>query len=308
MAAPTTPPQSPLPAGAISKRQAWILAARPKTLPAALSPVVVGSALAVDAGAFDPLPALAAAVGALLLQILSNFANDYSDFFRGADTPERLGPVRVTASGLISPQELRRGIAAVIALSVLVGLYLVWVGGWPILAIGVSAILAALAYTGGPFPFGYYGLGELFVFLFFGVAAVCGTVWVQAHSLPWAVLVASVPVGLLVTAILVVNNYRDIDTDRQAGKRTLAVRMGRAGARAEYALLVVLSYAVPPLLWILFDFRPWVLLPWATIPLAVQLVRTLQTATDGPTLNKTLGGTARLGLIFSLLLALGIVL
>jgi 1,4-dihydroxy-2-naphthoate octaprenyltransferase len=308
MAAPTTPSQAPANAGPISKRRAWILAARPKTLPAALSPVVVGSALAVDAGAFDPLPALAAAMGALLLQVLSNFANDYSDFFRGADTAERLGPVRVTAAGLISPQELRRGIAVVIALSVLVGLYLVWVGGWPILAIGVAAILAALAYTGGPFPFGYYGLGELFVFLFFGVAAVCGTFWVQAHGLPWAVPVASVPIGLLVTAILVVNNYRDIDTDRQAGKRTLAVRMGRQGARVEYALLLVLAYAVPPLLWILFDFGPWVLLPWATIPLAVQLWRTLRSATDGPTLNKTLAGTARLGLIFSLLFALGIVL
>lgn len=295
-------------ASAITKRQAWVLAARPKTLPAALSPVVVGAALAAAAGTFDLLPALAAALGALLLQILSNFANDYSDFFRGADTADRLGPTRVTASGLISPQQLRLGIGVVIALAVVVGLYLVSVGGWPILVIGVAAILAALAYTGGPFPFGYYGLGELFVFLFFGVAAVCGTYYVQAHTVPWFVAVASVPVGLLVTAILVVNNYRDIDTDRRAGKRTLAVRMGRRGARVEYVAFLVLAYLVPPLLWLGFQFSPWVLLPWVTAPLAVQLVRTLALATDGPTLNKTLAGTARLGLIFSLLFAVGILL
>ena len=295
-------------AHAITRRQAWILAARPKTLPAALSPVVVGAALAAAAGVFDLLPALAAALGALLLQILSNFANDYSDFFRGADPEDRLGPVRVTSSGLISPKELRLGIIAVIALAVLVGLYLVWVGGWPILAIGVAAILAALAYTGGPFPFGYYGLGEFFVFLFFGVAAVCGTYYVQALNLPWPVALASVPVGLLVTAILVVNNYRDIDTDRRAGKRTLAVRMGRRGARIEYAVCVILAYLVPPLLWLAFHYGPWVLLPWLTAPLAYQLIRTLNRATDGPTLNKTLAGTARLGLFFSLLFALGIVI
>lgn len=299
-----TPPS----AAPITQRQAWHLAARPKTLPAALSPVIVGWALAFADGAFDLLPALAAALGALLLQILSNFANDYSDFFRGADTAERLGPTRVTASGLIAPQQMRIGMGVVIALSVLVGLYLVSVGGWPILAIGITAILAALAYTGGPFPFGYYGLGELFCFLYFGVAAVCGTYIVQAHTLSWFVLLASVPVGLLVTAILVVNNYRDIDTDRSAGKRTLAVRLGRAGARREYALFLLLAYLAPILMWIGFGFNTWLLLPWLTLPLAVRLVRTLNSAVDGPTLNKALAGTAQLALLFSLLLALGIVL
>lgn len=292
----------------ITRRQAWILAARPKTLPAALSPVVVGWALALADGSFDLLPALAAAAGALLLQILSNFGNDYSDFFRGADAEDRLGPTRVTASGLISPQQLRVGIAVVIGLATLVGLYLVWVGGWPILLIGVTAILAALAYTGGPFPFGYYGLGELFCFIYFGVAAVCGTYFVQAHALNAGVLLASVPVGLLVTAILVVNNYRDIDTDRRAGKRTLAVRMGRTGARGEYAAFVALAYLAPVLMWLGFGFGPWVLLPWLTLPLAVRLVRTLVSAVDGPTLNKTLAGTAQLALFFSVLLALGILL
>ena len=292
----------------ISPRQAWILAARPKTLPAALSPVVVGTALAFADGGFALLPALAAAAGALLLQILSNFANDYSDFFRGADTPDRVGPVRVTSAGLIAPDALRRGIVAVIALAVLVGLYLVWVGGWPILLIGVAAILAALAYTGGPFPFGYYGLGELFVFLFFGVVAVCGTYYVQTLELTPPVATASVAVGALITAILVVNNYRDLETDRRAGKRTLAVRLGRRGTQIEYAALFVVAYVVPLVLWLAMQMSPLVLAPWLTLPLAVRLVRTLAAATDGPTLNKTLAGTAQAGLFFSLLLAAGIVL
>jgi 1,4-dihydroxy-2-naphthoate octaprenyltransferase len=292
---------------AISRRQAWVLAARPKTLPAALSPVIVGAALAIADARFDLLPALSAALGALLLQILSNFANDYSDFFRGADTPDRLGPVRVTAAGIISPAQMRWGIAVVIALSALNGLYLVWVGGWPILALGVAAILAALAYTGGPFPFGYYGLGELFVFLFFGLAAVCGTYFVQAHTLTAAALVAAAGVGALVTAILVVNNYRDLDTDRRAGKRTLAVRLGRKGTQVEYAALIGLAYAVPLLLWLAFGYSFLTLLAWLTAPLALRLVRALVTATDGPTLNKTLAGTARLGLVYSALLSVGIV-
>ncbi len=292
----------------ISPRQAWILAARPKTLPAALSPVVVGTALAFADGGFGLLPALAAAAGALLLQILSNFANDYSDFFRGADTPDRLGPVRVTSAGLISPDALRRGIIVVIALAVLIGLYLVWIGGWPILLVGVAAILAALAYTGGPFPFGYYGLGELFVFLFFGVVAVCGTYYVQTLTLTPPVMTASVAVGALITAILVVNNYRDLETDRRAGKRTLAVRLGRRGTQIEYTALFVVAYVVPPVLWLAMQMSPLVLAPLLTLPLAVRLIRTLAAATDGPTLNKTLAGTAQAGLFFSLLLAAGIVL
>ena len=287
--------------------QSWLLAARPKTLPAALSPVVVGTALALADGVWQPGPALAAGAGALLLQILSNFANDYFDFFKGADTDERIGPVRVTASGLISPVQLRIGMGVVIALTVLVGLYLISVGGWPILAVGVAAIVAALAYTGGPFPFGYYGLGDFFVFLFFGIVAVCGTYFVQALTVTPAVLIASLAIGALVTAILVVNNYRDIETDRKANKRTLAVMLGRQGARLEYYLLLIVAFAVPPLLWLLFGYSPAVLLAWLTVPSAVDLARTIAVATDGPTLNKTLGRTAQLGLRYSLLLAAGIV-
>lgn len=289
-----------------TRRQAWILAARPKTLPAALAPVIVGAAFALADSAFDLLPALSAALGALLLQILSNFANDYSDFFRGADTPDRLGPLRVTSAGLISPGQLRWGIVVVIVLSALNGLYLIWVGGWPILLLGVAAILAALAYTGGPFPFGYYGLGEFFVFLFFGLAAVGGTYYVQAHTLTPAVLVAAAGIGALITAILVVNNYRDMETDRRAGKHTLAVRLGRRGTQIEYVALLAVAAVVPPVLWLAFGYSIFTMLAWLTAPIALKLARTLVAATDGPTLNKTLAGTARLGLFYSVLLGLGV--
>ncbi len=291
---------------AISPGRAWLLAARPKTLPAALAPVLVGTALAFHDNAFALLPALAALMGALLLQIGSNFANDYFDFFKGADTHERLGPLRVTASGLISPGQLRWGMVAVFGLAALDGLYLIQVGGWPILAVGVASILAALLYTGGPFPFGYYGLGDLFVFIFFGLVAVCGTYYVQALSLTWPVIVAAVPPGLLITAILVVNNLRDIETDAKASKRTLAVMLGRPGTRLEYRLLLVLAYGLPLALWLGYGYSLLVLLPWLTMPLALRLLREILVKVDGPTLNAALAGTARLSLLFSLLLAAGL--
>lgn len=284
------------------------MASRPKTLPAALAPVLVGMALAYADGGFRWLPALAAAAGALLLQIGANFANDYFDFFKGADTHERLGPTRVTASGLIGHGELRWGMVAVFGLAGLVGLYLIYVGGWPILAIGVASILGALLYTGGPFPFGYHGLGDFFVFIFFGLVAVGGTYYVQTLTLTPLVLLAATPVGALITNILVVNNYRDIETDARAGKRTLAVMLGRRGARMEYLLLLAVAYLVPLALWLGFGWTPWVMLPWLTLPLAVPLVRTMFTSIDGPTLNVTLAGTARLSLFFGLLFALGIAL
>ncbi len=293
---------------AVSPARAWIMAARPKTLPAALAPVLVGTALAFHDNAFVLLPAVAALLGALLLQIGSNFANDYFDFFKGADTAERLGPVRVTASGLISPSQLRWGMVAVFGLAALDGLYLIQIGSWPILAVGVASILAALLYTGGPFPFGYYGLGDIFVFIFFGLVAVCGTYFVQALHLTWPVVVAAVPPGLLITAILVVNNLRDIETDAKAGKRTLAVMLGRAGTRQEYAILIVAAYLIPILLWLAFDYHLLVLLPWLTMPIASKLLGNVMQKIDGPSLNATLAGTARLSLLFSLLLAAGIVI
>jgi len=290
----------------ISPARAWLLAARPKTLPAALAPVLVGTALAFHDGAFALLPALAALLGALLLQIGSNFANDYFDFFKGADTHERLGPVRVTASGLITPGQLRWGMVAVFGLAALDGLYLIQVGGWPILAVGVASILAALLYTGGPFPFGYYGLGDLFVFIFFGLVAVCGTYYVQALTLTGSVVLAAVPPGLLITAILVVNNLRDIETDAKAGKRTLAVMLGRTGTRGEYRILLALAYLLPLLLWLANGYSFLVLLPWLTAPLAYRLLQETSTKVDGPALNAALAGTARLSLLFSLLLAAGL--
>ncbi len=292
----------------ISPIQAWTLAIRPKTLPAAVSPVVVGIALAVADGEFALLPALAALVDALLLQIGVNLANDYQDYVKGADTPERLGPVRAAASGLISLRDLRLGIAAVLGLTALVGLYLVFVGGWPILALGLAAILSALAYTGGPFPLGYHGLGDLFVFLFFGLAAVCGTYYVQVLTLTPQVVATAVPVGALTVAILVVNNLRDIETDARTGKRTLAVVLGPEVSRIEYVVLLAVAYAAPILFWLADWFPAWALLPWLTVPLALRQVRTLHTTTEGPPLNKALAGTAQLDLLFSLLLALGLVL
>lgn len=288
--------------------QTWLMAARPKTLPAAVGPVLVGTSLALADGLFAWGPALAALLAALLLQIGSNLANDYFDYFRGADPHDRLGPTRVTASGLLSPEQVRSGMVAVFALAALIGLYLIYVGGLPILIIGLAAILAAIAYTGGPLPYGYYGLGELFVFLFFGLAAVCGTYYVQALTVTGAAVIAALPVGALVTAILVVNNYRDMDTDRRANKRTLAVLLGRRGARLEYAALLAVAYLAT--LWLAAQaMQPfWLLLPWLTLPLALMPARAVFSAVDGPTLNRALAATARLGLAFSLLLSLGIVL
>jgi 1,4-dihydroxy-2-naphthoate octaprenyltransferase len=296
-----------MPRTSVSPRQAWVLAARPKTLPAAISPVIAGTALAAADGGFRLLPALAALAGALLLQIGSNIANDYFDYLKGADTAERIGPTRVTAGGLLPPAAVRRGMVVVFGAAVGVGLYLVVVGGWPIIAVGVASILAALAYTGGSKPYGYAGLGDLFVFLFFGVVAVAGTYYVQTLALTPAALLVSLPVGALITAVLVVNNLRDVETDRRAGKRTLAVRWGRHGARREFAALLAVAY-LTPLLLLAAGRSAWVLLPWLTVPLAWGLWQTVRRAEDGPTLNHALAGTARLGLLFSLALALGLLL
>lgn len=292
---------------ALSERQAWLLAARPRTLPAAVAPVLVGVALALADGVFAPMPALAALLGALLLQVGVNLANDYFDFVKGVDMAGRKGPLRVTHSGLIAPERVRLGMGITFGLAALVGLYLIAVGGWPVLAIGLASILAALAYSGGPFPLASHGLGDLFVFIFFGLVAVCGTYYVQAQALTALAVLVAVPVGLLITAILVVNNLRDIDTDRQAGKRTLAVMLGERGARLEYAALLAGAYAMPPGLWLLGPLSAWALLPWLTIPLAVRLAADLgRHAADGPAMNRALAGTARLTLLFSLLFALAI--
>ena len=294
-------------AATISPARAWMLAARPRTLPAALAPVIVGTALALRDGMFAPGPAIAAVLVALLLQIGANFANDVFDFRRGADTHERLGPTRVTQSGLIAERQVLAATIGVIVLAAIAGFYLVLRGGIPILILGIAAIIATLAYTGGPFPLGYNGLGEVFVLIFFGFVAVAGTYYVQSLQLTTTAIAAAIPVGMLVTNILVINNLRDLDTDRKAGKRTLAVRFGRAGTQLEYLALIIIAYLTPALLWLTGALGPWGLLTWLTLPLAVRLVRQTRQET-GRALNKTLGGTAQLELLFSILFAVGILL
>src|SRR5215218_118904 len=272
---------------------AWLLATRPKTLPAAISPVLVSCAVAWAENGFDLVAALAAFAVALLLQIGANLANDVADFRRGADTPDRLGPLRVTQGGLIPPRQVVMATVAVLIAAAVPGLYLVWRGG-PILAmLGLIAITAAVTYTAGPKPFGYLGLGELFVFFFFGPVAVAGTAFVMTYHLTRLALLASISMGCLVTAILVVNNLRDIDTDRVTGKRTLAVRIGRRATRWEYTALIAVAYAMPLIMWWSGLSEPWPLLAWTTAPLAIHLVRQVWDVA-GRGLNPVLGGTARL--------------
>jgi 1,4-dihydroxy-2-naphthoate octaprenyltransferase len=286
---------------------AWVLAVRPKTLPAAVVPVAIGAAVALRAGRAPPGPLAAALVGALLLQILANLANDLFDFQRGADTSARLGPTRVVQAGLLSPRQVGVGIAVVVGLALLVGAYLTAAAGPWILVIGVASILSALAYTGGPYPIGYHGLGEIFVIAFFGFVAVAGTAFVALGSVPALALGASVPPGTLAAAILVVNNLRDRDTDVLAGKRTLAVRWGRRAAQGEYVALLGLAYLAPLSLWALGLVGPTGLAPLATLPLGVW--RVVRVARDtGRALNSSLVGTAALTLVFGLLLAAGIAL
>ena len=223
----------------------WLVASRPRTLPAAVAPVLVGTSLAISEGEFRPLAFVAALVGSVFIQIGTNLANDYSDARRGADTEDRLGPVRVTAGGLMPPRRVLTGTYVAFAIAVAAGAYLAAVAGPELLVVGLVSIAAGVLYTGGPRPYGYEGLGELFVFLFFGLVAVTGSYYVQTEDLTWEAFALAVPVGLLASAILVVNNVRDVDTDRRAGKRTLAVRLGRDRARLLFGAMLVLAYLVP---------------------------------------------------------------
>jgi 1,4-dihydroxy-2-naphthoate polyprenyltransferase len=285
----------------------WILAARPKTLSAASIPVVVGSACAFELGGFQLGPALAALGGALLLQIGANFANDVYDYEKGADTAERIGPTRAVQAGLITPAAMKRGMLVVFTLALFLGCYLTAVAGPIILAIGIVSILSAIAYTGGPYPLGYNGLGDLFVFVFFGLIAVCGTVFVQVGSVPELALWCSLPIGALATAILVVNNLRDHEQDARVGKRTLAVRWGSKAVIYEYGILLAISYAVPLFLATSSAGGRFVLLPLLTLPLGRKLLGAVARE-KGRDLNARLAGTAKLLLLFGLLFALGIVL
>jgi 1,4-dihydroxy-2-naphthoate octaprenyltransferase len=305
----------------VSKRKAWVMAARPQTLPAAAAPVVVGVGLAVHAGVFAPLPALGALVGALLIQVGTNFANDYYDAVNGADTDEREGFTRVTAGGLIEPAAVRRAMALTYGLAVLVGVGLVALGGVPIVVVGLSGIAAGVLYTGGPFPYGYRGLGDLFVFVYFGLVAVTGTYYVQAvatmpvgtfptglpaGAVPVDAVVASLPAAGLSTAILVVNNIRDRETDMAAGKKTLAVYLGYRWSRVEFLALTGMAYVVP----LLFALDPShglpALAPLLTLPLAASIATTVLERADGESLNPTLERVGQTLFLHSLLFAAGL--
>jgi 1,4-dihydroxy-2-naphthoate octaprenyltransferase len=284
----------------------WLMAARVRTLPAAVAPVLVGTSLALGDGHFHPLAFVAALLGAVFIQVGTNLSNDYSDARRGADTEDRLGPVRVTAGGLVPPGQVLVATYVTFGLAVACGAYLIAVAGWALLAVGAASILAGVLYTGGPRPYGYEGLGELFVFLFFGIVAVAGSYYVQVQKLPWEAFVCAVPVGLLASAILVVNNVRDLETDRRAGKRTLAVRLGRERTRGLYVAMLVLAFATAPVAWWAGSMTAWLLLPWLAAPLAVRLARVVRTRVDGSSLNAALAGTGQLQLLFCLLFSAGI--
>ncbi len=286
----------------------WMLAARPKTLPAAAVPVLVGTAVAESLGArIDALVFTATLVVALLIQIGTNFANDYSDFLSGADHDGRLGPLRVTQSGLLSQRAIRGGIAVAFGISLLIGVYLVSVGGWPIVVIGLTSIISGLAYTSGPWPFGYHGLGDPFVFIFFGLVAVTGTAYLQTGTWSGLSIAASIPVGLLTTNILVVNNLRDLPTDRAAGKRTLAARIGERATRWQYASFTVLAYLTPVLIGFEEPRSAWHLLPWVSAPLALALTRRVLAGAAGRDLNTVLERTGQLLLLFGVLFAVSLV-
>jgi 1,4-dihydroxy-2-naphthoate polyprenyltransferase len=286
----------------------WLMAARPRTLPAAVAPVLVGTALAGYGHVFHPLRFLAALVGAIFIQVGTNLSNDYSDARRGADAEDRLGPVRVTAGGLVPPRQVLIATYVSFGLAVLAGVYLIVVAGWQLLLVGGASILAGVAYTGGPRPYGYEGLGEVFVFLFFGIVAVAGSFFVQVRHLDWEAFALAVPVGLLASAILVVNNLRDIDSDRRAGKRTLAVRIGRERTRIMFAGIVYLAFVLAPVTWIFGPAHAWVLLPWLTLALAAGVVRVVRNRSDGPSLNQALAQTGMLQLAFCMLLSAGLLL
>ncbi len=284
----------------------WLLAARPKTLAAGLTPVLIGTAMAASAHAFHLPSAAAAALGALLIQIGTNFANDYFDFVKGTDTEERVGPTRATQAGLVSPRVMLVATVLVFALSFLPGAYLIYRGGWPFLAIGIVSVICGVLYTGGPWPLGYLGLGDLFVLVFFGPVAVAGTYYVQALALTPDVLIAGFIPGLFSTAILTVNNLRDADTDVRTGKKTLAVRFGKTFARWEYVFCLVVPGIVLPLYLCVHTGGHWFALSaLATMALAVPLIKHVFYSNDGVVLNDTLAGTGKLLLLFSIFFSIG---
>ena len=288
-----------------SRLSVWIMASRPKTLWAAVSPVIVGTAMAYADRGGHWLAALAAFFGAVMIQIGTNFANDYYDFHKGSDSHDRLGPTRVTHAGLVTLPAMRRAIVSAFGLAFLAGIYLVYRGGWPVVIIGLSSILFGILYTGGPYPLGYNGLGDIFVLIFFGPVAVAGTYYVQALHITDIVILAGLAPGLFSVAILTVNNLRDIDSDQRAGKKTLPARFGRTFARSEYLFCVVVGSLLPVLLVALDTSRVYGLMGCFTIFLAIPTIRTVLTDTSGSALNEALAGTGRILLVYSLLFSIG---
>lgn len=290
-----------------NKFQYWILASRPKTLPAAVVPVMVGSALAINQGKFYPFYSVVALVCSLLIQIGTNFTNDLYDHLKGADTEKRKGPLRVLSAGLISVKEMRNAIFIVFGLTFILGLYLVYVTDWKILAIGIFSIIAGLAYTAGPYPLAYHGLGDLFVFLFFGIIGTMGTYYLHHLEFTFVSFLVSLPVGALITNILIVNNYRDIEEDKVAGKNTLAVILGREFSRYEYIFFLLLSFVVPFILYFKFNFSETIFLPYLSFPLAILLAKMIFNY-QGQQLNKTLEVSAKYSALYGLLFSAGMIL
>lgn len=289
------------------KFQYWILASRPKTLPAAVVPVMVGSALAIQQGKFYPIYSTIALLCSLFIQIGTNFTNDLYDHLKGADTEKRKGPIRVLSAGLISAKEMKSAIILVFGLTFILGLYLVYVTDWKILAIGIFSIIAGLAYTAGPYPLAYHGLGDLFVFLFFGIIGTMGTFYLHHLKFTTVSFLVSLPVGALITNILIVNNYRDIEEDKQAGKNTLAVILGRDFSRYEYIFFLLLSFFVPSVLYFEFKFNETIFLPYLTLPMAIILVKMIFNY-QGQQLNKTLEFSAKYSALYGLLFSAGMII
>lgn len=286
----------------------WLRAARPQTLAASIVPVMVGASLAWNHNLFRTDTTLVALVCALLIQIGTNFANDYYDFIKGADTNERIGFERATALGLVSPPEMLTATILTMSLAFLTGLYLVWIGGWIILVIGILSLLFGILYTGGPFPLGYNGLGDLFVFIFFGIIAVTGTYFVNALEWESLSFLAAIPVGALCVNILVVNNLRDIHQDKISGKKTLGVLFGEKTLKMEYLTLLFLAFTVPVIFYHFYSFKIWIMLPFLSLPLGWNLIKNVWYHEDKRELNKTLEQTAQFMILFGLLFSIGIIL
>lgn len=291
----------------ITKTEAWFLASRPKTLPAAVVPVLMGTSIAIHDSTFQPLAAIIALICAMLIQVGTNFVNDLYDYLSGKDTDKRTGPQRALASGLISVQEMKFGIVLTFMLTFLLGLYLVYQAGLIVLLIGILSIIAGIAYTAGPYPLAYNGLGDIFVFIFFGFVGTVGSYFVQAGEVSVLAFWASVPVGALITNILVVNNYRDIEEDEGSGKFTLAVKFGRKFTRLQYVMFSILSFAVPFVVYFTYKQSYYLFLPLLSLPLSIKLIKMIYTL-NGTELNKTLELTAKLSLLYGVLFAVGILI